>query len=157
MKRPQPKGKLPPKELPPDVLISDLKSDYAKDPMLPYGELRELFGVDSPPGHLLFYNVKTFGWVLTTLKISGARRNQTADRYYSIIVKDEKLCRVGNGPHVTQIVRVLIKQKNVKRLAKYFELWKKGATDANTVRDRISTRRAQGQIHRQLGHIRWDW
>lgn len=54
-------------------------------------------------------------------------------------------------------VEVHLKQDNVERLRKYLELWTKGMADAGGIRDRISSRRAQGQMERAAGRSYWRW
>lgn len=109
---------------------------------------------------LRFYKVKGLGWVLCTLHISNPSRRQssgTAARTYAIGVNDSKLYTVGRGPHVLQEIEVHLKKDNVERLRPLLELHKKGMEDASSVRDRISSRRAQGQLHREAGRTSWTW
>jgi hypothetical protein len=137
-------------ELPPNVIAADLK--YPESGKGVYSRLKEL-GLDAT--QLTFYKTTGFGWVLTTLGISNAGRAATA-RSYGITL-DGKCCRVGRGPHVTATVSVYLSTDNWNRLLPYIELYRKGLAEAGTVRDRISTRRAQGQIHRANGETYWRW
>lgn len=150
-------------DLPPDVTPADV--EYPKSGTgLTYSELAEL-GLDSH--HLTFYRVaasgrdRAPGWVLCTLHISNPGRRtspagQTA-RTYAVGVADEKVYTVGRGPHVTAVVEVWLTKDNLPRLRRYVELWRKGMADAGSIRDRISSRRAQGQLHRAAGRTHWSW
>ncbi len=147
--------KLPPRALPPDVTEADCKYDY--EASLSYREFPE--GTNLP---LTFYKVggkdarADWGWVLTTLIISGKGRRGSTDRYYSIGVDDSKIYTVGRGPHVQAVVEVYITTKNRDRLWKYVELHQKGLGEAQTIRDRIGSRRAQGQLFRR-GIPDWNY
>jgi hypothetical protein len=156
------KPKPEPAKLPPDVTPDDLKwpapvyeGDRVVQPSrhLPYSKLKEL-GLQSD--ELLFYKTARFGWVLTTLLIAKGRGNQPA-RYYGISVTDGQTVRVGRGPHVTDEVTVHLSTDNLERLMRYIKLWNTGMENSGTVRDRISSRRAQGQIERAAGHSSWRW
>jgi hypothetical protein len=143
-------------DLPPDVRASDL--EFAKEgDGLSWDERKTL-----PEGaqyELTFYQVKNRGWVLTTLLIgkAGRRRAGREDRTYGIEVATEQIVRVGFGPHVTKTVSVRFKKSNIERLRKYIDLWLKGMESAGNIRDRISTRRAQGQLYRAQGRTSWMW
>lgn len=147
----------PTRQLPPHVQESDLTRDYKN--AIPYKEMAELGG-EGFTGYLTFYRTKGLGWVLTTLHISNPSRRQSAAtvaRTYGIGVKDSKVYTVGRGPHVEDTVEIYVTRTNLERLRVYVELWKKGMADASSIRDRISSRRAQGQLHRQNGRSHWDW
>jgi hypothetical protein len=147
----------PVSDLPPDVVAADTK--YPKlGTRIAYDQLKEMgLGFDSPwTGVLTFYRTQSIGWVLCTLPISGAGRGSTP-RTYGIGVADSKVYTVGKGPHVLQVVEVRVTNSNLSRLTKYIDLWKKGMADAGSIRDRISSRRAQGQVHRQNGRTHWQW
>jgi hypothetical protein len=108
---------------------------------------------------LRLYEAKGCGWVICTLHISNPRRgsaNQT-ERTYAIGLKDEKVYTVGRGPHVLREVEVYIRKDNLERLKPLIDLHRKGMEMAGGIRDRISSRRAQGQIHRAAGRDRWSW
>jgi hypothetical protein len=148
-------------DLPPNVVAADLNyPSYDKGQSLGYQQLRELFGADVYPAPMVFYKTKGLGWVLTTLHISNPSRRQSAGtvaRTYGIGVADQKVYTVGRGPHVEKEVAVYLSKANLERLTEYVELWKKGMADAGAIRDRISSRRAQGQLHRAAGRSYWDW
>ncbi len=154
-------AKKPAAELPPDVQASDVNPKYDPDASLTWEDRKALLaqaGSDQFYPELTFYRTEAMGWVLTTLNIAKSRsRTSSADRTYGITVKDEKLCRVGSGPHVLQTVRVQLNKKNLERLSKYVDLWRRGMEMAGTTRDRISSRRAQGQVHRAEGRTSWIW
>lgn len=151
-----------PSDLPPDIHEDDLKYPEWKE--RPTTEQLEPLGLPKDgtwPGCLTFYRVPGGpGWVLTTLHISNpssrAKAGTTA-RSYGIGVKDSKVYTVGRGPHVDKEVTVFLSAANVARLAKYVALWQEGMEAAGTIRDRISSRRAQGQIYRAAGRTHWNW
>ena len=101
---------------------------------------------------LTFYKTDRFGWVLTTLGIRNAGRSATNNtaRSYGVSIDTESVVTVGHGPHVTANVTVYLTSKNVARLATYVKLWLKGLSEASSIRDRISTRRAQGALRRSM-------
>ena len=148
--------------LPKGIESSDTQyPSYEDKDHIPYEKQREL-GLDATDFTLYF--VKGIGkiggaWVLTTLHISKAKRGSKhqTDRTYAIGVDDEKVYTVGRGPHVLQEVRIYLKKSNLERLMPFVELWKKGMELAGGIRDRISTRRAQGQLHRANGRTSWMW
>lgn len=135
-------------DLPPGIEPADLEWG----PGIPYAERGDI------PYELLFYRTERFGWVLCTLIIGGAGKGATSStaRYYAIEVATEKLCRVGHGPHVLAECRVLPSAKNKERLARYFELHRKGMADAGDTRDGISTKRARTAMRRR-GLFGGDW
>lgn len=155
-------------DLPADVTADDLKTapydyDQPEEVVKKNIEVRRALSKrladagaeDLAYGLLQFYKTDGFGWVLTTLKISNGKRGRD-DRYYAVTMRGE-VCRVGNGPHVKQVVNVYLKPDNADRLWKYVELWLKGAASAGGIRDRISSRRAQGQEMRAQGRSFWTW
>lgn len=101
-------------------------------------------------------DAKNDGWVIATLPIGGKRRAGYVERTYAI-GQDRKVYTVGQGPHVTGTVRVYVTQARAKALAPLLELYTFGMAEAGTIRDRISTRRAQGAIHRRNGDRYWTW
>ncbi len=114
-----------------------------------YGKAKE--AVEFPNGEFELYYVERFGWVIPTLHIRNASRrsfNQNPARTYAVAVKDGSICRVGLGPHVKQTIRVFVRRSRLAALKPLLDLRSKGAEDANDVRDRISTRRAQGALRR---------
>lgn len=143
-------------KLPPNVTAADLKYPEMGH-SLPYEKYKEL-GLER--NDLTFYETKAFGWVLCTLHISNASRRQaagTTDRSYAIGVADGKVYRVGRGPHVLNTATVYLSVDNLDRLMPYVELYRKGLEAAGSIRDRISSRRAQGQLHRAAGRTHWYW
>lgn len=87
-----------------------------------------------------------FGWCIPTLHIANSR--QHGERSYAIRVSDGQPVRIGGGPHVTQRLTVYVTEGRKAALEKYLELKRKGEEDANSIRDRISSRRAQGALYR---------
>jgi len=142
-------------DLPPGIKASDCKPEQWKRSLT--WEERKQHGCEEDTG-LRFYKTTGFGWVLLTLHISkpGRRSVSQTDRSYGITL-DGKVVRVGKGPHVLKELLVYINKDNVVRLTKYIDLRNKGLGDAGQIRDRISSRRAQGQLHRQQGHTSWIW
>lgn len=153
-KKAEPKKAAAPKvELPPDVIKSD--TEYPTHDERPDTNVPE----DIRYQGLTFYKTKSLGWVLCTLNISSGRRRygpSTTARNYGITM-DGKVCRVGSGPHVLATVKVYLTKANIERLGKYITLWVTGMSLAGETRDRISTRRAQGQVHRAAGRTSWMW
>jgi hypothetical protein len=90
-------------------------------------------------------------WVIATLAIGGKGRT------YGIRISTGTVCRVGAGPHVKATVTVHVRVSRAKALQKYTDLRLKGATEANQIRDRISSRRAEGQVMRAQGRHSWTW
>jgi hypothetical protein len=86
-----------------------------------------------------------FGWCIPTLLIAHATRRRAglADRTYAARVDDGTVVRIGFGPHVTARVTVYVTVERLAALQKFVDLQHKGAVDANTIRDRISSRRAR--------------
>jgi hypothetical protein len=133
--------------LPPGVLASDLKYPSWKS-------------MERVVETLTFYQVArrtgALDWVITTLHIAKARRAGTMDRSYGIYL-DGSVCRVGKGPHVKQAITVYVKQSRLAKLQKYLDLHVQGQEAAGQIRDRIGTRRAQGQLERAAGNTWWRW
>lgn len=145
-------------ELPPNVQPADLLQP-ANGRGLSFDRLSQL-GVEESWGRLTFYQTTGLGWVLCTLHISNPSRRQapgTAARTYAIGVADKKIYTVGRGPHVTQEVTIQLSQDNIDRLSEYAALYQRGLAEAGQIRDRISSRRAQGQLHRAAGRTSWRW
>jgi hypothetical protein len=93
-------------------------------------------------------------WVVRTLNIA---RGRTSERSYAMGVDDGKVYRVGNGPHVLKEIAVHVTEENKARLALLIQRKAEGEEAAGQIRDRISTRRAQGQLHRAAGRRSWTW
>lgn len=99
-------------------------------------------------GALELYDTTGFGWCIATLGIRKARSAGKADRTYAIRVSDGQPVRIGLGPHVKRTVKVYVRQSRLEALKKYVDLYNKGSETAHEIRDRISTRRAQGALRR---------
>jgi len=111
-------------------------------------------------GQLTFYNTVGFGWCIATLLINKAPRRARAgatDRTYAVRISDGAGVRIGIGPHVTSTVTVYMRKSRLAALAKYIDLYKQGSIKANTTRDRISSRRAEGVERRARGEYSWRW
>lgn len=103
------------------------------------------------PTEMKLYRTEA-GWMLCTLYISspGKRnRSPSQDRYYAIGVGDKKIYTVGRGPHVLEEMTVYLSEKNKQRLSTLIELFQEGLSQAGQIRDRISSRRAQGAMRRR--------
>lgn len=90
------------------------------------------------------------GWCVPTLLISRAGRRSApgaSDRTYATTL-DGSVVRIGLGPHVLAKHTVYVRASRESALEKFLALRDKGASDANQIRDRISTRRAQGALYR---------
>lgn len=136
-------------ELPPDVIEADSKRPSYEDSRKPWRQEGEedLYS-------LTFYKVQGSrikdNWVILTLPIDNKGRSY-------VISLDGNCGRAGRGPHVKAIVMIHLHAGNADRLRKYIDLWKKGMSDAGSVRDRISSRRAEGQVRRANGERSWQW
>jgi hypothetical protein len=106
------------------------------------------------------WDVRGVGFVIPSLLISKRSRRATTmattDRYYATSL-DGKVYRVGRGPHVLSTTTIYVKKSRLSALQKFLDLRDKGSADANMIRDRISTRRAQGQLYRAAGRSSWTW
>jgi hypothetical protein len=102
-----------------------------------------------------------FGWCIPTLSISssGYRSGRTGSqrRTYAVTVDGGKVVRIGAGPHVLEIVLVHNRPSRRAALQPFLDLRTKGSADAGQVRDRISSRRVQGQMERAAGNRYWRW
>lgn len=135
--------------LPKGILKSDLvRPKYDDDDQTDYnvGDM----------GQLTLHNTERFGWCIATLFISRGQRGNP-DRSYGIAVKDETTVSIGNGPHVTETVTVYLRKSRVEALQPMIDLYIKGLQNANAVRDRRSSRIAQGQEMRAQGKRSWAW
>ena len=56
-----------------------------------------------------------------------------------------------------QVVKVHLSKDNLARLDRHVKLYLDGLAKAGQIRDRISSRRAQGQIYRAEGRSSWMW
>jgi len=111
-------------------------------------------------GHVTLYEVagrrqgEKF-WVVCTLGIAKNRRGY-ADRSYGVRT-DGSVVRVGHGPHVLQTITVHVRKSRVAALAELLKLHREGAIAAHQIRDRIGSRRAEGQLRRAAGQRSWMW
>jgi len=92
--------------------------------------------------HINMVNTDRFGWCIATLSIGK-------DRSYGISVDDGKIVSMGVADQ-TRKITVYIRQSRVESLQKYIDLFKKGLDDANSIRDRISTRRSNTIMRRSM-------
>lgn len=104
---------------------------------------------------LTMYYTERMGWIITTLGIKRGRAGR-ADRTYGVTIEGTT-CRVGNGPHVLKTITVYVRTSRLKALQRYVDLHNTGAVRANEVRDRISSRRAEGAEKRAKGMRHWMW
>lgn len=131
--------------LPAGILESDLKQPpYVSDNPVPWEDRS-----------FELWHTTAFGWCIPTLLISRGR--QYHDRTYAITVEGKNAVRIGRGPHVTATVRVHVTPKRLKALQPFLDLRKEGNARAGEIRDRISSRRAQGQEMRAQGRRSWRW
>jgi len=142
-------------DLPPNVTVADL--EYPTGNNIDW-ETRKQLGLEELYD-LVFYKTSGLGWLIATLHIKNPSRRQrgAAARTYAVGINDGKVYRVGLGPHVLKTITVYLSKTNLDRLGNYIRLWKQGLAEAGTVRDRISSRRAQGQIYRSQGRTSWRW
>lgn len=108
-------------------------------------------------GQLTFYETAGFGWCLATLGIARARSPGKTDRTYAVRVSDGGSVRIGAGPHVTRTIKVYVRRGRLTALKKYVEMFQSGQVQANSIRDRISSRRAEGALMRAQGRSYWRW
>jgi len=101
-----------------------------------------------------------FGWCLPTLLISANSRRVArsgSERTYAARVSDGATVRIGMGPHVTERVTVYVRTSRLAALQPFLDVMTAGAGKAGTIRDRISSRRAQGAEMRAQGRSSWRW
>ena len=91
------------------------------------------------------YYTQAFGWLIPTLLIRTTRRMDRTNRTYATSL-DGRPCRVGMGPHVLRSVAVYVKRSRFVALQPFIDLKNQGEIASNEIRDRISSRRAQGQL-----------
>jgi hypothetical protein len=136
-------------QLPTGILQSDLKyPDYkSKDKLVP--------GYDNSSFEIWY--TERFGWCIPTLLIRGAGRrygpSRDTARTYGVTIKDENLnghqvVTMGSGPHVKAKHTVYVRESRKEALQKFLDIRSGGAEDANSIRDRISTRRARTSLSR---------
>lgn len=137
-------------ELPKGITNKDLQyPSYKSSDRLAYDDARL-----SNSGSFELIHVIGWGWCISTLLIrkAGRRSSESAisggARVYAVRVDTGETVRVGLGPHVDERVQVYVRKSRVKALERYINLLVSGATRANQIRDRISTRRAQSAFRR---------
>lgn len=104
------------------------------------------------------WQTERFGWCIPTLLISNPGRRQRASAYnkgveatertYAITIDRREIVTIGGGPHVKNRLTVYVSAARRPGLGKFLDLKEKGEIDANNIRDRISSRRAQGALRR---------
>ena len=142
--------------LPDGILPSDLSVPKGKNGFSDYEKLarHDMGGIIQ----FSLWHTMVFGWCIPTLHISNHGRNRGAtERTYAVRISDGAVVRIGGGPHVTERHEVYVRKTRQEALQKYVEMQTQGELAANTVRDRISTRRAQGTINRAKGLTSWQW
>ena len=106
-------------------------------------------------GEITMYKTARFGWCISTLLISRGKNGQP-DRSYGINMQEQGV-RIGNGPHVTETMTVYLRRSRVPALKPLIDLYVKGLVQANSSRDRRSSRIMQGQEMRAQGRRSWTW
>jgi hypothetical protein len=142
-------------KLPSDIKALDLKrpefDDVDKLARIPTGSESWQYELAT----FEMWYTEQMGWCIPTLLIAKAGRAST-DRTYATTLAGKQV-RIGRGPHVKRVVTIYVRESRLKELKHYFDLQRDGAEVSNQIRDRISSRRAQGQIMRQQGHTSWRW
>ncbi len=129
-------------KLPDGVNNADLVWPKPKDPLVHDAGNR---------GVLTFVETSGFGWCLATLSITNRGRT------YAVRVADGSSVRVGSGPHVLCTINVYVRKSRLKALQRYLDLYTAGGQRAGEIRDRISSRRAEGVERRAAGQSYWRW
>lgn len=136
--------------LPPGIIKADLvrpswksKTKMATEDGSKYGNRIEFD---------LWYTER-FGWCIPTLLISKRRTrvNQSysgGERTYAVSVKTKETVTCGNGPHIKARHTVYVKESRLAALQQFIDLRELGSERANTIRDSISTRRANTAARR---------
>lgn len=97
-------------------------------------------------------------WCAGVLKIgSRAAGLGYGDRTYAIRLPAGTLCRIGGGPHVKSTRTLYLSEKRAKELKEFVAALEKGRAEAGQVRDRVSSRRVEGQLRRMRGERSWRW
>lgn len=146
--------------LPAGIVVTDL--GYQKRPLKETPAMREAWdAIAWDDRQFELWHVTAFGWCIPTLAISssGSRSGRVGSqqRTYAVRVDDGAVVRIGRGPHVKQTLAVHVGPKNVERLQKFLDLRRTGEGKAGEIRDRISSRRAQGALMRAAGRTSWRW
>jgi hypothetical protein len=139
----------------------------AKDLTRPKWDDKDGFARDSSFDTREFelWHTPGFGWCIPTLDIAAGRRGQPR-RTYAVLVRElpklsageaVTVARIGQGPHVTSQQVVYVRASRLKALQPFLDLRTAGLAAAGQVRDRISSRRAQGQQEREAGNHSWRW
>ena len=98
---------------------------------------------------LKFYYSARFGWCIATLPINNKGRTYGVNSAGTIV-------SIGGRPD-DKIIYVYVSEARQPKLQKYLDLRAKGLGDAGSIRDRIGSRRAQGQVMRAQGRHSWTW
>ena len=136
-------------KFPPGVTAADVKYPTS------YGDVDSSLG---DYGKITFHRVEGKQgsyWAIATLPISKSR-NGYADRTYAVTLTGG-VVTIGKGPHVKETFSVWIRKSRLSVLQKYVDLHTAGKGDAGQIRDRIGSRRAQGQLRRAEGRTSWRW
>lgn len=107
-------------------------------------------------GQLTLHKTERFGWCVTTLFISRGKRGNP-DRSYGMQLEGDQVVSIGNGPHVTETITVYLRKSRIEALKPLIDKYVEGLQRANAIRDRRSSRIAQGQEMRAQGRRSWTW
>lgn len=100
---------------------------------------------------LTFYKAGRYGWCVQTLSINNRGRT------YAIQVDSPNDIVTCGGRPDDVTVHVYVSEARQKALQKFIDLKAKGLESAGNIRDRIGSRRAQGQEMRAQGLTSWRW
>jgi hypothetical protein len=100
-------------------------------------------------GSMEFLQSNRFGWCVKTLPINGRGRSYGMSAEGTVVT-------MGGRPD-DQPLYIYIHEGNQARLQKWIDLKAKGVGTAGDIRDRIGSRRAQGQVMRAQGRSSWRW
>lgn len=139
-----------PKTLPPNVILEDLQYNF-----------EDRIGWDSEYPVVLTLHLVQGEWMIATLHISNPNRKQLARgidtaRTYAISVLNGKIYTVGKGPHVKETIEVHVKKSNVDRIKNLLVRYQEGLEAAGRIRDRRSSRIAQGRLYRASLYDAWN-
>jgi hypothetical protein len=101
---------------------------------------------------MAFIHSERFGWIVKTLPI-----NARTGRSYGMTLDGSVVTCGGRPDDYEKTIRIVVTDKNQARLAKWVEAKAKGMGTAGDIRDRIGSRRAQGQEMRAQGRRSWRW
>jgi len=121
-----------------------------EDTRYPTGDARLLCDAGDN-GCLKFHDMGgRFGWCVATLVIG---RNRT----YAITLDGETIVTIStNRPGDAHII-VYLTTNNIARLKQYVDIHKDGLSRAHDIRNRVGSRRAEGQERRKRGETYWRW